>query len=215
LEAKSLAPTTGRERDRHIRVLTLLFSSNTGDASPIRKIFISKLIKYLGNHKRAYYLDCMPNTNPSNTFGALLIDSARLLRLRFDQRARTMGLTRAQWSVLSHLYRNDGINQAGLADLMEIEPITVGRQLDRMEEAGWIARQPDPSDRRVRRIYMTPKAQGVLDQMRELSRDIYAEALDGIAPEAREQLMTSLAQIRNNLSDRAEEASPNEVSAGN
>lgn len=157
----------------------------------------------------------MPDTNPSNTFGALMIDSARLLRRRFDQRARAMGLTRAQWSVLSHLYRNDGINQAGLADLMEIEPITVGRQLDRMEEAGWIARQSDPSDRRVRRIYMTPKAQGVLDQMRELSRDIYAEALDGIAPEAREQLMTSLAQIRNNLSDRAEEASPKEVSAGN
>jgi MarR family transcriptional regulator for hemolysin len=162
----------------------------------------------------------MPDTNPSNTFGALMIDGARLLRRRFDQRARAMGLTRAQWSVLSHLYRNDGINQAGLADLMEIEPITVGRQLDRMEEAGWISRQPDPSDRRVRRIYMTPKAQGVLDQMRGLSRDIYAEALDGIAPEAREQLMASLAQIRNNLSDRAEdaslkEASPKEVSAGN
>ncbi|HYI72226.1 MAG TPA: MarR family transcriptional regulator [Skermanella sp.] len=162
----------------------------------------------------------MPNTNPSNTFGALLIDSARLLRLRFDQRARAMGLTRAQWSVLSHLYRNDGINQAGLADLMEVEPITVGRQLDRMEEAGWIARQPDLSDRRVRRIFMTAKAQGVLDQMRELSRDIYAEALDGIAPDIREKLLTSLAQIRNNLSDRAEEAplkeaSPKEVSAGN
>jgi MarR family transcriptional regulator for hemolysin len=162
----------------------------------------------------------MPDTNPSNTFGALMIDGARLLRRRFDQRARAMGLTRAQWSVLSHLYRNDGINQAGLADLMEIEPITVGRQFDRMEEAGWISRQPDPSDRRVRRIYMTPKAQGVLDQMRGLSRDIYAEALDGIAPEAREQLMASLAQIRNNLSDRAEdaslkEASPKEVSAGN
>jgi DNA-binding MarR family transcriptional regulator len=94
--------------------------------------------------------------------------------------------------VLSHLYRNGGINQAGLADLMEIEPITVDRQLDRMEEAGWIARRPDPSDRRVHRIYMTPKAQGVLDQMRELSRDIYAGALDGIAPEAREQLMASL-----------------------
>jgi MarR family transcriptional regulator for hemolysin len=190
-------------------------SSDTGDASPICGIFISKLINYLGNHKHAYYLNLMPDTNPSNTFGALMIDGARLLRRRFDQRARAMGLTRAQWSVLSHLYRNDGINQAGLADLMEIEPITVGRQLDRMEEAGWISRQPDPSDRRVRRIYMTPKAQGVLDQMRGLSRDIYAEALDGIAPEAREQLMASLAQIRNNLSDRAEEASPKEVSAGN
>ena len=158
----------------------------------------------------------MPDTNPSNTFGALMIDGARLLRRRFDQRARAMGLTRAQWNVLSHLYRNDGINQAGLADLMEVEPITVGRQLDRMEEAGWIARQPDPADRRVRRIFMTPKARGVLDQLRELSRDIYAEALEGIAPDIREQLMASLVRIRNNLSDRAEPASsePKEVSAG-
>jgi MarR family transcriptional regulator for hemolysin len=96
-----------------------------------------------------------------------------------------------------------------------VEPITVGRQLDRMEEAGWIARQPDPSDRRVRRIFMTAKAQGVLDQMRELSRDIYAEALKGIDPDVREKLLTSLAQIRNNLSDRAEDALPKEVSAGN
>lgn len=200
-------------------------TGSPGHACRIREIFISKLIKSLGNHKRAYYLFIMPDTNPSNTFGALMIDGARLLRRRFDQRARALGLTRAQWNVLSHLYRNDGINQAGLADLMEVEPITVGRQLDRMEEAGWIARRPDPSDRRVRRIYMTPQAQGVLDQLRELSRDIYAEALQGIAPDVREQLMTNLARIRNNLSGRAEEApssqappseaSLEEVSAGN
>jgi MarR family transcriptional regulator, transcriptional regulator for hemolysin len=158
----------------------------------------------------------MPNTAPSNTLGALLIDSARLLRQRFDQRARALGLTRAQWNVLSHLYRNEGVNQAGLADLMEVEPITVGRQLDRMEEAGWITRQPDPSDRRVRRIYMTPQAQGVLDHMRELARDIYAEALEGIAPETRDLLLTSLAHIRANLSERSlKEVFAKEVSAGN
>jgi MarR family transcriptional regulator, transcriptional regulator for hemolysin len=145
----------------------------------------------------------MSNTAPSNTLGALLIDSARLLRQRFDLRARALGLTRAQWNVLSHLYRNEGVNQAGLADLMEIEPITVGRQLDRMEEAGWIARRPDPADRRVRRIFMTAQAQGVLDHMRELSRDIYAEALEGIAPDARDLLMSSLTQLRANLSDRS------------
>jgi MarR family transcriptional regulator for hemolysin len=145
----------------------------------------------------------MPDTPPSNTLGALLIDSARLLKQRFDQRARALGLTRAQWNVLSHLYRNEGVNQAGLADLMEVEPITVGRQLDRMEEAGWITRQPDPTDRRVRRIYMTAKAQDVLDHVRELSRDIYAEALKGIAPDTRDQLMTGLAQLRANLSDRS------------
>jgi MarR family transcriptional regulator, transcriptional regulator for hemolysin len=172
-------------------------------ASQSREKFISHLIEFLGNYKRAYYLLLMSNTAPSNTLGALLIDSARLLRQRFDLRARALGLTRAQWNVLSHLYRNEGVNQAGLADLMEIEPITVGRQLDRMEEAGWIARRPDPADRRVRRIFMTAQAQGVLDHMRELSRDIYAEALEGIAPDARDLLMSSLTQLRANLSDRS------------
>ena len=163
----------------------------------------------------------MPNTTPSNTFGALLIDSARLLRQRFDQRARAMGLTRAQWNVLSHLYRNDGINQAGLADLMEVEPITVGRQLDRMEEAGWIARQPDPSDRRVRRIYMTRQGAGGARPYARVVPRYLRRSPGGHRTRTREQLMTSLAQIRNNLSDRSvrrrqlKDASPKEVSAGN
>jgi len=148
---------------------------------------------------------CSSDLIPANTLGALLSDTARLLRRRFDQRARTLGLTRAQWNVLAHLYRNEGINQAGLADLMEIEPITVCRLLDRMEEGAWVSRQPDPADRRVRRLYMTPKAQAVLTQMRELAGDVYAEALDGLPPGAAEQLIASLIQVRTNLSARPSE----------
>src|SRR5690348_13133430 len=86
--------------------------------------------------------------DPERSFGFLLYDAARLLRRDFDRRARRIGLTRAQWSVLANLVRNEGVNQAGLADIMEIQPITLVRLLDRLEEAGWIERRPDPTDRR-------------------------------------------------------------------
>jgi DNA-binding MarR family transcriptional regulator len=150
----------------------------------------------------------MTNTPPSNTLGALLIDNARLLRRRFDDRARAMGLTRAQWNVLVHLARSEGINQAGLADLMEVEPITVGRQLDRMEEAGWITRVPDPADRRIRRVHMTDKAKGVLGHMRELAQGVYAEALKGFDDAAREALIEGLTRLRANLGEPPGEEVP-------
>src|SRR5207302_9486649 len=84
-----------------------------------------------------------------SSFGFLLHDIARLMRKRFDQRARNLNLTRAQWQVVAHLARHEGINQAGLAEIIEIEPITLGRLIDRMEEAGWVERRPNPSDRRA------------------------------------------------------------------
>ncbi len=96
---------------------------------------------------------------PERSFGFLLYDSARLLRRDFDRRARAIGLTRAQWSVLSHLVRYGGVNQAALADLMEIQPITLVRLLDRLEEAGWIVRQADPNDRRSR-VHSSPTRRG-------------------------------------------------------
>src|SRR5258708_25213691 len=86
-------------------------------------------------------------TQPSldRSFGVLLHDIARLLRKRYEQRARPLGLTRAQWQVLAHLQRHEGINQSGLAELLEIEPITIARLVDRMEEAGLVAPRPGPA----------------------------------------------------------------------
>ena len=83
--------------------------------------------------------------DPERSFGFLLHDIARLLRKRFDQRARALGLSRSQWQVLAHLSRHEGINQSGLAEILEIENITLGRLVDRMGEAGWVERRPDPS----------------------------------------------------------------------
>jgi MarR family len=82
------------------------------------------------------------------TLGFLLHEVARLLRRRFEQNARDFGLTRSQWQVLAYLANNEGINQSGLADLLEIEPITLGRIVDRLQARGLIERHPDPSDRR-------------------------------------------------------------------
>nr|WP_255636287.1 MarR family transcriptional regulator [Azospirillum sp. 412522] len=138
----------------------------------------------------------------SMSLGVVLADTARMIRVRFDQRARHLGLTRAQWSVIATLARNEGIKQAALADLLEIEPITLCRQIDRMEEGGWIERHADPTDRRARLPHLTPKAHAVLEQGRVLAAGIYAEALVGLPPDAEARLVEMLAHMRANLSDR-------------
>src|SRR3984885_12500361 len=121
-------------------------------------------------------------TQPSldRSFGFLLHDIARLLRKRYEQRARPLlGLTRAQWQLLAHLNRHEGINQSGLAEILELEPITVGRIVDRMEEAGWVSRRPDPADRRAHRLYMTDRARPVLTGIMALGEELLGEALAG------------------------------------
>src|SRR5207237_4472081 len=100
-----------------------------------------------------------PHDELDVALGFLSHGIARLIRKRFDQRARGLGLTRAQWQVLAHLARHEGINQAGLAEILEIEPITLGRLIDRMEEAGWVERRQHPSDRRARQLYLTAQAE--------------------------------------------------------
>src|SRR5258705_8371299 len=92
------------------------------------------------------------------TLGFLLHEVARLLRKRFEQNARGSGLTRAQWHVLAYLAQNEGINQSGLADLLEIEPITLGRIVDKLQVLRLVERRPDPSDRRVWLLHLTPAA---------------------------------------------------------
>jgi MarR family transcriptional regulator for hemolysin len=137
-----------------------------------------------------------------SSFGFLLHDIARLMRKRFDQRARSLNLTRAQWQVLAHLARHEGINQAGLAEIIEIEPITLGRLIDRMAESGWVERRPHPSDRRVRQLYLTAQAEPVFSRMRALGDETREEALAGLSQDDRDRLTATLIDIRSNLSDR-------------
>ena len=139
---------------------------------------------------------------PEKSFGFLLYDAARLLRRDFERRAKQLGLTRAQWSVLAHLARNEGTNQAAAADVLEIEPITLVRLLDRLEAAGWVERRPDPNDRRARLLYLTEKAHPILDQMFALSLETREQALIGIGEPERDAMMAVLIKIRQNLCGR-------------
>ena len=136
---------------------------------------------------------------PEQTLGFLLHDVARLLRKRFEQTARGLGLTRAQWQVLAHLAQKEGIQQSALADLIEIEPITLVRILDRLQAAGLIERRPHPRDRRIWLLYLTQKARPALLEMRKLGAQTRSEALLGVSEADRERLIAILSTMKTNL----------------
>lgn len=134
-------------------------------------------------------------------FGLILHDVARLLRTNFDRRVRDMGLTRSQWWVLTHLYREDGLTQTELAELMEIEKPSLGRLLDRLEAKKWIERADDPKDRRVNRVYLTVDVRPMVREMRQHASDVRQHALGGLSDNQREQLVDTLLQIKENLQE--------------
>src|SRR5690242_8722649 len=136
------------------------------------------------------------------SFGFLVHDVARLFGLRFDHNGRRLGLTRAQCRTLAYIARNEGINQAGLADLLEIRPMTLVRQIDRMQENGWVERRPDPTDRRARRLYLTAKARPVLGRIWNVANETRDEALVALSSAEREQLIDLLDRVHATLSER-------------
>jgi DNA-binding MarR family transcriptional regulator len=111
-------------------------------------------------------------------------------------------VTRPQWQVLSLLSRHEGINQGGLAELLEVEPITLGRMIDRLQEAGLVERRPDPADRRAWRLHVTPKGNELMDQLRPLAFETIEIALDGVSEAQRDALMATLDRMRGNLTRR-------------
>jgi len=137
-----------------------------------------------------------------HSFGFLVNDVARLFGRRFDHNGRRLGLTRAQCRTLGYLARNEGINQAGMADLLEIRPMTLVRQIDRMEEAGWIERRPDPADRRARRLFLTAKARPILGRIWNVANETRDEALALLSPGEAETLIDLLSRVHATLSER-------------
>lgn len=135
----------------------------------------------------------------TRALGFLMADVSRLMRRRFDARAREIGLTRAQWRVLTQLRRREGINQTALAEIIEIEPISLGRHIDRLVEKNFVERRADPRDRRAWRLYLTPDAQPVMDRLRALSNVNRKEVLQGIPTEESEALIETLLKIKGNL----------------
>lgn len=112
-----------------------------------------------------------------------LHDVARLMRTRFDQRARQFGMTRAQCVILMKLRCRPGLSQSELAALMEVEPITVARLIDRLEAVGMVERRPDPSDRRMHRLHLCQASEPVLAIIDEYRAAAVAQLQVGISPE--------------------------------
>jgi DNA-binding MarR family transcriptional regulator len=135
---------------------------------------------------------------------AALSDTTRLIRRAFDAKARAIGVTRPQWQVLIMLRRHDGINQGGLAELLEVEPITVGRMIDRLQDAELVERRADPTDRRTWRLHLTARAEALIEQLRPLADDLFEDAFGGLSVDDRTQLSRTLDRIRQNLSRRAD-----------
>ena len=129
----------------------------------------------------------------------LLHDVARMMRTRFDQWARTYGLTRAQGVILVRLERQSGLSQNEMAAICEVEPITVGRLVDRLEARGLIERRPDPSDRRVRRLHLLPAARPVLADIQAYKAELTDMLTAGLQAGAMEAMVDVLLHMKNKL----------------
>ena len=125
-------------------------------------------------------------------------ETAHALRKAFDRRAVGMGVTRAQWKVLFRLERQPGLRQIELADMLDIEPITLSRIIDRLEEAGFVERVADPADRRAWRLHVTARAQPLIEKLHAVADEMIAEAFAGIDPDQIAVARAVLGRVREN-----------------
>jgi DNA-binding MarR family transcriptional regulator len=138
-----------------------------------------------------------------NNIAFLTSDVSRLLRKRFDVVSRRFGVTGPQWRMLAVLRRTPGINQGALAQWLEVEAITAGRMIDRLEKAELVERRADPNDRRAWRLFLTEAASPLLDELFGCAREVFDEALQGFAEAEHVQLLALLERVRANLLDEA------------
>jgi DNA-binding MarR family transcriptional regulator len=138
-----------------------------------------------------------------SNFAFDVAETSHALRREFDRRAAEHGVTRAQWRVLVRLARHDGLKQVALADALDVEPITLCRMIDRLEEAGLAERRRDEDDRRAWRIHLTEKALPVVETLRAVAADFFDEALDGIPESDQAHARDVLARVRANLAQGA------------
>lgn len=127
-------------------------------------------------------------------------ETAHALRRAVDRKAAVLGITRAQWRVLAHLDHQPGQRQVELADRMDIEPITLCRIVDKLEESGLVERRRDPADRRAWQLYLCDGSAPVVERLKSLAEEISAEVFGNLDPKAVEQARALLGTIRNNLS---------------
>ena len=128
-----------------------------------------------------------------------IMDVARMMKTYADQRARQYGMTRAQWAVLFRLDRSEGLKQSELAEILDLQPITLTRLLDRLAENGLIERRADPNDRRANRLFLTPAARPLLERLSDLGEDMMTTVLEGLDAKSMERLLRDLGLIKDNL----------------
>ena len=140
-----------------------------------------------------------PPASPESNVGLLVADINRLARREFDRRVRPLGLTRAQWMFLFHLGQQPGATQSELAELLQMEKISISRQADRLERAGWIERRDHREDGRAYHLYLTPRAERIVTQLDETARALRADYLRGLPASRRNALVADLSRIKANL----------------
>lgn len=139
----------------------------------------------------------MPQNNRELAF--VINDVARLLRTFADHEAGRFGMTRAKWAVLARLDRFEGLKQTELAEMLDLQPITLTRLLDGLADNGLIERRPDPDDRRAKRLFLTPAARPLLEHLTALGEDLMATALAGLEPSELDALLGRLVIVKENL----------------
>ena len=137
--------------------------------------------------------------NLERSLGFLLADISRLARREFDRRVRDLGLTRAQWLFLYYLARQPGCTQSEMAELLQMEKITVSRQAERLEKAGWIQRDDHAADGRAYHLLLTPRAERIIARLDERADRLRNDYLQGITPGRRSALLADLSLIKANL----------------
>jgi MarR family transcriptional regulator, transcriptional regulator for hemolysin len=145
-------------------------------------------------------------------FAFIMNDVARMLKTYADYRGAQFGVTRAQWAVLARLDRFEGLKQSELAEMLDLQPITLTRLLDRLCNNSLIERRSDPNDRRAKRLFLTPAARPLLEQLGSLGEDMMSTALAGVSRESVEQIVAQLAVVKENLRQAIQQRPP--VTAG-
>lgn len=141
-------------------------------------------------------------TRPSSfdrTFGFILSDISRLVRKEFDRRVRGLGLTRAQWMILCHLDRWEGCTQSHLADVLQVNKITVSRHIDRLARAGWLERREDTKDSRAYALHLKPEAFRTIQRLTRVADQLREEYFRGLSARQQERLVDDLLLVRRNL----------------
>ena len=143
---------------------------------------------------------------PEVGLGFLVSEVSRLTREQFNVVAHRIGLTLAQARAMAYLARNEGMSQVELSALLEVQPITLLRQIDRLEAAGLVERRPHPTDRRAQQLFLTSRSRATLDKIWALGREIQERAFNGMDESERERLMSALQKVKRNLSTPVREA---------